>query len=463
MFISHAKSIHTAQQLGIIGLAIYLTCNASFAAAEVWSTPPTLLASTKNINQTNENLGDQKVAINSKGQAVAAWVRGTQIQARSRSATTWSGVVTLVPAATGQTASLLDLTKSPLGDAIAVVSVNSVVQSSFFHAGTWSTPAVIPAATGAIVLNARVKYDSKTTPSATPTATLVWSEKTGASCAVKAATGNASTGWNNVITVADTGSACYNFIDLAINKRGEAALALGATPPPIRHAGSPAVVTSRNTSGTWTTLTNFASGAYGTAPSVAIADNGVAIAVFSDANLGAQWSRRSPADGSWTAKATFDGFVPAVPVKIAMASNGTAVAAYNTYYANVPPAPLNAATLPSGSNTWSIPVEITYPSGSVEAFNIAATPAGSFVVGWIDAQPAGSPGYNMGVSVLEAGNTNWSNTILDADMQGTYITPSPTAVAAASGQAIAIWNNNFFYSNLSNIYTKLMASTTAIK
>lgn len=79
MSIRQSKSIHTAQQLGSIGLAIYLACNASLAGAEVWSTPPTLLASTKNINQTNENLGEQKVAINSKGQAVAAWVRGTQI------------------------------------------------------------------------------------------------------------------------------------------------------------------------------------------------------------------------------------------------------------------------------------------------------------------------------------------------------------------------------------------------
>ena len=211
MSISQSKSIRITLQLRSIGLAIYLACSASLAAAEVWSTPPTLLASTKNINKTNENLGGQKVAINSKGQAVAAWVRGTQIQARSKSAAAWSGVTTLVPAATGQTVYLLDLTKSPLGDAIAVVSVNSVVQSSFFHTGTWSTPAVIPATTGATVLNARVKYDGKTTLPATPTATLVWSEKVGASCAVKAATGNASTGWSNVITVADTGSACYIF------------------------------------------------------------------------------------------------------------------------------------------------------------------------------------------------------------------------------------------------------------
>lgn len=326
MSTSQSKSIHITQQLLSIGLAIYLACSASLVAAEVWSTPSKLLASTKNINKTNENLGDQKVAINSKGQAVAAWVRGTQIQARSKYVTGWSGVITLVPAATGQTVNLLDLTKSPLGDAIAIFSVNSVVQSSFFHAGTWSTPVVIPSTTGATVLNARVKYDGKTMLPATPTATLVWSEKVGASCAIKAVTGNASTGWSNVITVADTGSACYNFIDLAVNKRGEAALALGATPPPIRYAGSPAVVTSRNTSGAWTALTNFVSGVYGTAPTIAIADNGVAIAVFSDANLGAQWSKRSPVDGSWTAKTTFDGFVPAVPVKIAMASNGTAVA-----------------------------------------------------------------------------------------------------------------------------------------
>jgi hypothetical protein len=205
-------------------------------------------------------------------------------------------------------------------------------------------------------------------------------------------------------------------------------------------------------------------GAYATPPSVAIPNNGAAIVLFSDANLGVQWSRRSTTDGSWSAPVSLDGAVPAVPTSIAMAANGSAVAVYNSYYTNVPPASLTAATLPAGSNAWSAPVTISDPSGTIDNFQVTATPAGSIVVGWVDTAPTTPVGAssNMGVSVLPSGTVAWSTTILDSDMSGSFTVPSPyaTAVSAAAGRAVAVWNN---LDATTFTYNLLKVSTTSVK
>jgi len=446
------------------------------AVTPVWSAKPVKIASTQQLKANGDALSGQQVAVNGTGQAVTAWVKGTTaVQARVRFNNKWLNAVTLVPSVTGQTANVLALAQSSLGEAVALFSVQpnaaalANVQASFYRNGQWSVPAAIPATTGTTVLNAQVRYDDQTTLPATPTATLVWVEKTTTSttvsCAIMTALGKAAGGWD---TPQKIGEGCYTFIQLAVNKRGEAAVALGAPSRAIR-GGSPAIVTSRNTAGVWTGLTDLGSLTYGTPPVVAIPDNGAAIAVFSDALLGVQWSRRSPTDGSWTAKATIDGGVPAVPTGIAMSAKGAAVVVYNSYYPVVGPAPLQAATLKAGSNTWkSDPVApyITDPSGNIGSFQIAATPAGSFVVGWVDnfpTLPLGVLGSSMGVSVLMAGTTAWVNTTLDGDMTGTYTEPSPTAVAAATGRAVTVWNNTYYDPSFTYTYSEIKASASSIK
>ena len=440
----------------------------SYAVPPVWSTPPVTLISTQLLGANGDLLNGQQVEINGKGQVVTAWVKGSSmLQAKVRIKNQWGNAITLVSDGLGQTTNLLHLAESPLGEAVAVYTFKptplsaSSTLTTFYNAGQWSLPAAIPATPGATVLNARVRYDGQVTLPATPTATLVWVEQTGTTCSIKAATGKAATGWSVPTTI---GSGCYSFIQLAVNKRGEAAVALGTSG--FGRRGSPAIVTSRNTAGVWSGLTDLGSLTYGTPPVVAIPNNGAAIALFSDAMLGVQWSRRSPTDGSWSAKQTLDGGVPAVPTGIAMAANGTAVAVYNSYYTNVPPSSLFASTLRAGSHIWSVPVSITDPNGTIESFQVSATPAGSFVVGWVDSAPTlpvGVQGSSEGVSALVAGTLDWSNSTLDGDMTGTFISPSPTAVSAAAGRAIVVWNNNNYDDSLTYVYSVLNAATTSIK
>jgi hypothetical protein len=438
-----------------------LSSGTAIAAASVWSTPPLALTTTTNI----EPVSSPKTIINAKGQVLTTWIQGTQLQAKIRNANKWSAAVAISPL--GESSQLLDSAESPLNEAVVLYTSApvapgvAITETSFFSNGKWATPSAIPATIGAKILNARVAYDGQTTLPATPTATLVWVEQVNNPtplCNIMAAKGNAASGFGAPINI---GTGCFSFIQLAVNKRGEAALALGAAGG---RRGSPAVVTSRNTSGVWTTLTDLGSMTYGTPPVVAIPDNGAAIAVFSDAMLGVQWSRRSPVDGSWSAKATIDGSVPAVPTGIAMAANGKAMVVYNSYYTNVGPAPLQVASLLPGSNAWKMDLinpYITDMAGTIDNFQITATPAGSFLVGWVEAMPTIPAGAtsSMGVSVLPAGTTAWSITTLGGDLSGLFTAPSAftTSVAASTGRAITVWNNY----DVNNMNLSVLNSVTA--
>jgi hypothetical protein len=147
-----------------------------------------------------------------------------------------------------------------------------------------------------------------------------------------------------------------------------------------------------------------------------------------------------------------------------MAANGKAMVVYNSYYTNVGPAPLQVATLLPGRNAWKMDLinpYITDPAGTIDNFQITATPAGSFLVGWVEAMPTTPIGAtsSMGVSVLPAGTTAWSITTLDGDLSGLFTAPSAftTSVAASTGRAITTWNNY----DANNMNLSVLNSATA--
>jgi len=397
-------------------------------AQQIW-TKPAMLTAPRNVVAVSNPIA----ALTPAGQKLVAWTQGGQVLARVQLRNIWSATTALTPV--GASSVLLDAAEAATGDAAAVFNDGTSTQARFYSAGVWAAPAAVPVSAGGKVQAARLRFDSA------GLATLVWTEASATGCQVRASTGRASGTWSAPV---ELGGGCYSLLQLAVNKRGEAALGLGAPPSGVRHGGSPVLVTSRSRAGTWTGFTNLGSGPYATPPMVGIGENGVAIATFSDANLGVQWSRRSPVDGSWSAPAIVDGAVPAVPTAVAVAANGGAVVIYNSYYTVVPPAPLMAATLKAGSNAWSAPALITDGGSTIDSFQVATSPAGTVVAGWIDTSPVAPAGAStaIGAAVLPLGGV-WSNTTLDADLSGLAMAPSPYGiqVAASAGRAMAAWTN----------------------
>jgi hypothetical protein len=395
----------------------------------------------------------QRIAVNDSGQMIAVWQQGTQLQARILTAGIWGSATAITEA--GDTAALFDVAEAPADQAVAVFSLTSggqtSAQYSFYANSAWFAPQAIPATQGATVLNARVGFDGY------GNATLLWVEQSGTACAVMTATGDASAGWS---AAQHLGDGCYPYIQFSENTAGEAVVGLGA-PPVGRHGGSPWVVAGRSKIGEWSSLIYLGTGVYATPPSVAIAENGAALATFSDADLGVQYSRRSRTDGSWSTPDIVYGGVPAVTTAIAMAKNGTAVVAFNSYYTNVPPAALLSSTLPSGSFQWTAPIYVSDSSSTIDNFTVKATKAGTFAVGWSGSVP-GETGAAMGASLLPPGVNAWTTKVLDSDRSGNGIYPSPftTDIAVAKGRAAALWNN---YDTRGTAIDRVKVSTAKVK
>lgn len=426
-------------------------------AAQLWTAPLTLSPA----NDLNANDG-QQVAVNNKGQIVTAWNGLGGPQARIKTAKALSNPVLLDPQP-ATPSKLVDLAEAVDNSAVALVKTSTgLIKSTFYNPTTklWSTATTIPVSTGATVSAVKVRFDGKIVPSAS----LLWVESTAAAgvCQLMSSQGSYLAGWGTPQVISSNN--CFTYIDLAVNPRGEAVVALGNFHA-IRHGGIDAYVTSRNVAGAWTPLQLLAYGVYQTQTKVAIANNGVAIASFSDANLGVQWSKRSPVDGSWSVPAVIDGFVPAVDTAIAMSSTGNAAIVYTSYYANVPPASLQVVTKKAGSNVWGAPVSLTDPMNSdITSFNIVATPAGSYAVSWVDegTLPATAPltaSASLGVSTLAAGATVWSESILDWYYNFNAVSANTLSIAAAAGKTAAFWSAY----DSSNTYQSVKLATTALK
>lgn len=429
-------------------LLILPLCTSPALAASHFSKPQNLTP-----RQNTQTVTGQRIAVNDAGQMIAVWQQANQLQARTFAAGSWGPATAITQES--DSAALFDLAESSPGQGLAVFSLTSggqtSAQYSFFAAGTWTAPQALPSTPGATVVNARVGFDGQ------GKATVLWVEKAGATCAVMTATGTAAAGWS---APQHLGDGCYPYIQFSENAAGEAVVGLGA-PGVGRHGGSPWIVSGRNKAGTWNPLVNLGTGEYATPPSVAIAENGAAVATFSDASLGVQYSRRSRSDGSWSAPDIVYGAVPAVQTAVAMSKNGTAVVVFNGYYTNVPPAPLLSSTLPKGSFQWSEPVYVTEPSSEIDTFTVKATPAGTFAVGW-SGYLTNTSGPAIGASLLAPGAVAWTANVLDTDTSGsgTYPSPFSTDIAVANGHAAALWNN---YDKHATAIDQIKVSTAKVK
>jgi hypothetical protein len=413
-----------------IGVFVWASLGPAFAQT---STAPDLVAaatpptwSAPEPVATASSIDEPLVATNAKGQILAVWNQGGQAWARVRQKGVWGNAVPVSP--DGFPASVAGMAEAPNSDGVMAFLVEEAppqkrLFTAFFSHGQWS-PATLFSAPGMNIFAARVQFDSKSR------ATLAWTETDGVTCTVMAVSGTAANGWG-IPQPVTTG--CYTTLQLAVNKRGQAVVALGVLPT-VPRASSPAVVVFRNAQGVWGMPMNFGRGERQTPPKVGLGDNGIAVATWSAFPSGVIWSRRAP-NGTWSAPASVSDLVALpVPQELVVDATGDATVAYVDFFAPI----VMTAELRTNSNQWTVPAAVTDPLSSIDAFHLATTPAGSRVVGWTDSTPPTPPGAlgSVGVSTLGSKATTWSSVTLDSSDTSTF---PPPAVAAASGRGVVLW------------------------
>jgi hypothetical protein len=236
-------------------------------------------------------------------------------------------------------------------------------------------------------------------------ATLVWEEITNPSpmtCALKAITGTAASGFGPAQTISSSGT-CFGWSRIAVNQFGVAEVVEGV--PGILSGAVVAI--GREANGTWDApVTVGASGVYRQRlPQVGLGNDGTAVAVWL-INGNVRYAVKS--HGVWSAAAALPGVAGTAggAAGVAVDGNGNAVATFQ----QVVIAPGTYATYRPVGGSWQTKVPLS--SGT----QIVATPAGTFVAG------------GTTVSTRPAGSSTWSTTTF----------ANPAIVNAAPGRAIAV-------------------------
>ena len=298
---------------------------------------------------------------------------------------------------------------APNGDVLAAWSfrgTNSTLpntaQAAFFSGGHWKNTITISNNVYGDIYSVgppSIGFDGQSR------ATLVWEEITNpttVTCALKAVTGTAASGFGVPQTISNSGT-CFGWTRMAVNQFGQAVVVEGV--PGIL---SGAVVgISRETNGTWDApVTVGQAGVYRQRqPKVGLGNDGTAVVVFL-VNGSARYSVKS--NGSWSAPATLPGLAGTAggAADVAVDGSGNAVALFQ----QVVIAPGTYAIYRPVGGSWQTKVQI----GS--APQIVATPAGTFMAG------------GATVSTRLAGSSSWSATTF----------PAVAIVSAAAGQALAL-------------------------
>ena len=375
-------------------LVAVLTLACSSVAFAQWSSPK-LIANGVGVSVSTNGVGGGAVLFGGLSAAVeTGGVWGAPIALSS-----------LGPYGTGTGS----IAVAPNGDVLAAWSfratntyIPNTAQAAFFTGGHWGKTITISNNVYGDVYSVgppSIGFDGQSR------ATLVWEEITNpttVTCALKAVTGTAASGFGAAQTISNSGT-CFGWTRMAVNHFGQAVVVEGV--PGIL---SGAVVgISRETNGTWDApVTVGQDGVYRQRqPKVGLGNDGTAVVVFLT-NGSARYSVKS--NGSWSATAVLPGLAGTAggAADVAVDGNGNAVALFQ----QVVIAPGTYAIYRPVGGSWQTKVQI----GS--AAQIVATPAGTFVAG------------GTTVSTRLAGSSTWSATTF----------PDVALVSAAAGQALAL-------------------------
>lgn len=364
------------------------------ASAQIWSSPK-LVANGNGI------------AVSTNGTGAAAVMFGT-LSAVVETGGVWGMPVvlsTLGPYGNGSG----NLAVAPNGDVLAVWSYRTTntynpntAQATFFTGGHRGNTITISSNVYGNVYSFGVPsigFDGASR------ATLIWEEITNPSpmtCALKAITGTAASGFGPAQTISSSGT-CFGWSRVAVNQFGEAEVVEGA--PGILSGAVVAI--GRDSSGIWNApVTVGAPGVYRQRqPQVGLGHDGTAVAVWL-INGNVRYAVKS--NGVWSAAAPLPGVAGTAggAAGVAVDGNGNAVATFQ----QVSIAPGTYATYRPVGGSWQTKTPLS------SGVQIVATPAGTFVAG------------GATVSTRVAGSSTWSTTTF----------PNAAIVNAAPGQAIAV-------------------------
>jgi hypothetical protein len=366
----------------------------SLASAQIWTSSKVVA-------------NGSAIAVANNGTGSAAVLFGT-LSAVVETGGTWGSPVVLSnlgPYGSGSG----NVAVAPNGDVLAVWSYRATntytpntAQAAFFTGGHWGSTVTISNNVYGDVYSFGVPsigFDGSSR------ATLVWEEITNPSpmtCALKAVTGTATSGFGTAQTISSSGT-CFGWTRIAVNQFGQAEVIEGV--PGILSGAIIAI--GRETSGIWDApLTIGASGVYRQRlPQVGLGNDGTAVAVWL-INGNVRYAVRS--SGVWSAAAALPGVAGTAggAAGVAVDGNGNAVATFQ----QVSIAPGTYATYRPVGGSWQTKVPLS------SSTQIVATPAGTFVAG------------GTTVSTRPAGSSTWSTTTF----------ANPAIVNAAPGQAIAV-------------------------
>jgi hypothetical protein len=385
---------------------------AAYAAAGGWSTSVSLSTPI----EPTLNTSSPTSAINSSGAQVAAWINEgndllLQVAARDAGAS-WSAAQTLTPAA-GFNASDPAVAIDPAGTAVAIWSLYQinppnqlVIQASTRPAhGVWGPVVTVSSTSGSSTVP-KVAMDSS------GNAVAIWMQNG----IVESATLPAFGSWTAPVALSASGISASSPA-LAVNASGIAIAGWQTSRGQI-------LVAERH-SAVWGAPATIAAPAFraGT-PSVAI--NGTGAAAIAWSGRGTTLVATRPAGGSWSTPTTVSTQSEGGTARIALDDSGNAVAAFAMVRNSGASYPVQVVTRLAGG-TWSTPTTISAVADYSTSVGLVATPAGSFIAGWVD-----DTTFTVRAAIRSAGQSVFSAPVALGGGR-------ELDLSAASGHVIASW------------------------